>query len=206
LSTNTFIETDPHWTAASNAIMTSIAARLPSNIWVSAGSTTNYLPRTGGTMSGALNLGAQVVSNVAYIDFCNNDVSVGRGADGSYSGVALGLQANGSDSGVALGRQAQGTNYGVAAGRNATGDYYGAALGYLADGSVSGVAVGVSANGCSFGVAVGASAYGCNGGVALGWMANSYLSGVSVGQSANRLFTVWQLVKAPTAALMVMEA
>ena len=38
---------------------------------------TNYLPRTGGTMSGALNMGAQIVANVAHINFGPSGFSVG---------------------------------------------------------------------------------------------------------------------------------
>ncbi|MFT5474133.1 MAG: hypothetical protein ACI856_002469, partial [Kiritimatiellia bacterium] len=44
--------------AATNALITDIASKLPTNTWQDADSTTNYLPRTGGTMSGALTLPA----------------------------------------------------------------------------------------------------------------------------------------------------
>ncbi|MBI2440672.1 MAG: hypothetical protein HYV35_04795 [Lentisphaerae bacterium] len=72
--------------------------------WVYLGaSTTNYLPLTGGTMSGALNMGAQIVSNVAYIDFSADSVSVGRDANGFSSGVAVGWLANGFSNGAAVG-------------------------------------------------------------------------------------------------------
>ncbi|MBI2437599.1 MAG: hypothetical protein HYV36_02135 [Lentisphaerae bacterium] len=151
--------------------------------WVYLGnSTTNYLPLTGGTMSGALNMGAQIVSNVAYIDFDGNSVSVGRGADGISSGAAVGYQANGSGSGAALGREANGSDSGAAVGYMANGYYLGAAVGRQANGSY-GAAMGELADGANSGAALGRSANGYNG-VAVGYSANGYDTGVAVGMMA----------------------
>ncbi len=61
-----YAETDPVWAAASNAVAVDVAARLASNVWASADSTTNFLARTGGAMSGDLDMGGRVVTNAAY--------------------------------------------------------------------------------------------------------------------------------------------
>ncbi|MFH1477042.1 MAG: hypothetical protein ABIH24_06095 [Verrucomicrobiota bacterium] len=180
--------------------------------WVYLGtSTTNYLPLTGGTMSGTLNMGGQVVSNVAYIDFNGNSVSVGRGANGADNGAALGNAANGYNSGAAVGILANGysqgaamggsadgagngaalgvlaigTNYGAAMGREANGSDSGAAVGYQANGSSHGAAVGPEANGSDNGAVLGYQAKGTNNGVAVGSGANGSIEAVAVGNNAN---------------------
>ncbi|MFH0878079.1 MAG: hypothetical protein V2A34_00050 [Lentisphaerota bacterium] len=61
-----FTESDPVWTAESNAVAAAVNARLASNVWAAADATTNYVARTGGTLSGALNLGGQPVTNAVY--------------------------------------------------------------------------------------------------------------------------------------------
>jgi len=63
LPAGAYTETDPLWANASNAIVTNIEARLASNVWAAADSTTNYVVRTGGTMSGALNMQGNIITN-----------------------------------------------------------------------------------------------------------------------------------------------
>lgn len=48
-------------------VVASDALKLTSSHWASADSTTNYLPRTGGTMSGVLNMGASDLTNAANV-------------------------------------------------------------------------------------------------------------------------------------------
>lgn len=150
--------------------------------WVYLGnSTTNYLPLTGGTMSGALNMGAQIITNVAHIDFDGINVSVGRSANGTNYGVAVGYQANGSKYGAAMGYQANGFDNGAAVGREANGSDYGAAVGYQANGYNYGAAVGTEADGTFSGTAVGEAANGANYGVAIGMLASGANSNVAIG-------------------------
>ncbi len=51
-------ETDPVWAAASNAVQSNICAKLASNVWAQADSTTNYVRRTGDAIPGSLAVGA----------------------------------------------------------------------------------------------------------------------------------------------------
>jgi hypothetical protein len=211
IPTTSITENDPRWASASNAVMADINTRLASNVWAAADSTTNYLPRTGGTMSGTLNMGAQIVTNVSHIDFTGFDVAIGRAAnglnygaavgrqangyyysaalgymaDGSTYGAAIGYQANGASYGAAVGRDANGYSYGAAAGRQANGYRYGMAMGYLAKGTNYGAAVGHSANGSDGGAAVGDSADGSDGGAAVGASAKGFDNGAAVGYLAN---------------------
>ncbi|MBI2438631.1 MAG: hypothetical protein HYV36_07460 [Lentisphaerae bacterium] len=173
---NTSQSAIPAW-----AYLGDVAGLLASNVWATAGSTTNYLPRTGGTMSGALNMGAQIVSNVAYIDFSADSVSVGRGANGASSGAAVGFGANGNNESVAVGSSANGAAEGAAVGFNANGYSSGAAMGWYANGAGSGVGVGWSAVGTNYGTAIGPFANGAVTGVAVGASANGYDNGVAVG-------------------------
>jgi hypothetical protein len=188
------------------------ASTLAAPAWVYLGSsTTNYLPLTGGTMSGALNMGAQIITNVSHIDFSGFTVSVGNQANGDSIGAAVGQVANAYNYGAAVGRGANGAEKGAAVGYNAKGYYfgvglgdaangtnagaavgyvayavdYGAALGYLANGSISGAVVGCQANGFELGAVVGSSANGTGGGAALGCQANGYYYGAAVGKEAN---------------------
>lgn len=157
--------------------------------WVYLGnSTTNYLPLTGGTMSGALDMGAQIVTNVSYIDFNGNAVSVGRGANGSSGGAALGYLAEGYNNGAAVGRQANGTSSGAALGYLANGSFFGAALGDAAKGTNYGAAVGYAANGTNSGAALGRSANGSSDGAAVGYNANGSDRGAAMGRDANGSF------------------
>jgi hypothetical protein len=185
LSAGTYSEIDPRWASASNAIMGDIASRLVSNIWAAADSTTNYLPRTGGTMSGTLNMGGQSVTNVSQIGFNGNDVSVGRSANGYSYGAAMGNSANATNCGVALGYNANGSESGAVLGylANAYGD--GAAVGRGANGSVSGAAVGRSANASSYGASMGREANGYYHGAAMGLATIGTNYGVAMGDSAN---------------------
>ncbi|MBU4366751.1 MAG: hypothetical protein KKF10_06415, partial [Verrucomicrobia bacterium] len=185
LSAGAFTETDPLWASASNAIVADIATRLASNVWAAADSTTNYLAQTGGTMSGALNMGEQIITNVAHIDFNGNDVSVGRGANGSEYGAAVGRAAVGTNYGMAMGYQANGCNDGVAVGYQANGSVTGVAVGASANGYKDGVAVGYLAKGTNYGAAVGRNANGSSSGAALGYDANGYAAGAAMGRLAN---------------------
>jgi len=167
--------------------------------WVYLGnSTTNYLPLTGGTMSGVLNMGAQSISNVANISFYYAGVAVGYGANGSSYGAALGYYANGYSEGAAMGDSANGVNYGAAmgylansydhgaaVGYEAIGSFYGAAMGREANGNDHGMAVGYNSDGSSYGAAVGSAANGKSQGAAIGYQANGYLDGVAAGYEAN---------------------
>ena len=145
-----------------------------------------YLPCSGGTMSGALNMGEQMVTNVSHIDFNGNDVSVGRGANGdNEGGTAVGASADGGFGGTALGRLATGFSYGVAVGKRANGSDYGAVVGNNANGTNNGTAIGRTAIGSSTGVAVGASAKGCFCGVAVGYSTEATNYGVAIGYQAN---------------------
>jgi hypothetical protein len=180
LTGGAYPETDPRWSAVSNSITTDIASRLLSNVWAAAGSTTNYLARTGGTMSGALNLGGQIVTNVAHVDFNGNYVSVGRGANGSSLGAALGYLANSANAGAAVGNEANGAENGTAIGCLANAFSVGAVVGESADGTNYGAAVGYSANGCTYGAAIGRGANGYEYGSAIGYNANGH-KGVALG-------------------------
>jgi len=154
--------------------------------WVYLGtSTTNYLPLTGGTMSGAINMGGQIVSNVSHIDFIEYYVSVGRDANGTGEGAAVGRSANGAADGAALGYQANGYNSAAALGREANAWFLGAAVGYSANAVSYGAALGEDANALRCGVAVGSSTMGTNYGVAVGNEANGSITGVAVGAYAN---------------------
>ncbi|MBI2437833.1 MAG: hypothetical protein HYV36_03345, partial [Lentisphaerae bacterium] len=177
---NTSQSAIPAW-----AYLGDVAGLLASNVWAAAGSTTNYLPRTGGTMSGALNMGAQIVSNVAHIDFNADSVSVGRGANGASSGAAVGFGANGYNESVALGNSANGAAEGAAVGFNANANFSGAAMGWNANGFSNGVAIGSLASGVSNGVAIGWSANGPDYGVAIARAANGATYGAAVGYVAN---------------------
>jgi hypothetical protein len=66
LTNLSYTESDPLWAAASNAVATRIDARLASNAWAAADATTNYLPRTGGVLSGVLDAGGNSITNAAY--------------------------------------------------------------------------------------------------------------------------------------------
>ncbi|MCG2679875.1 MAG: hypothetical protein L6455_07900, partial [Kiritimatiellae bacterium] len=85
------------WVSASNGIVANIATRLVSNVWAAADSTTNYLARTGGTMSGALNMGARIdmqgniitnaiITNTTYY---GNGVGITNIVDAGVSGPNL---------------------------------------------------------------------------------------------------------------------
>ncbi|MBI2439872.1 MAG: hypothetical protein HYV35_00695 [Lentisphaerae bacterium] len=177
---NTSQSTIPAW-----AYLGDVAGLLASNVWAAAGSTTNYLPRTGGTMSGPINMGAQIVSNVAHVDFNADSVSVGRGANGASSGAAVGFGANGYNESVALGNSANGAAEGAAVGFSANANFSGAAMGWNANGFSNGVAMGSAASGVSNGVAIGWSANGPDYGVAIARMANGASYGAAVGYLAN---------------------
>ncbi|MFH1477044.1 MAG: HEPN domain-containing protein [Verrucomicrobiota bacterium] len=146
-----------------------------------------YLPVSGGTMSGALNMGGQVVTNVAHIDFDGEYVAVGWSANGSFFGAAVGYEANGYNCGAAMGWAANGSSDGSAVGLFANGKNYGAAMAYSAKGYDFGAGIGYAANGSSFGVAVGRSANGAQTNVAIGYQANA-LGGterIAIGHNVN---------------------
>ena len=97
LPAGAFTEADPLWVSASNGIVANIATRLVSNVWAAADSTTNYLARTGGTMSGALNMGARIdmqgniitnaiITNTTYY---GNGVGITNIVDAGVSGPNL---------------------------------------------------------------------------------------------------------------------
>jgi len=177
---NTSLTAAPTW-----SYLGDVTGLLSSNVWAAAGSTTNYLPRTGGTMSGALNMGAQIVTNVAYIDFNGDNVSVGRGANSSDHGTVVGRDAHGSVYGAVMGWSANGSESGAAVGSSANGYDHGTAIGSLANGSGFGAAVGQSANGYTYGAAIGYAAIGTNSGAAMGAYANGAQTNVAIGRSAN---------------------
>lgn len=134
-------EVDPKWTAASNGMQTQIDSKLASNTWAAANSTTNYMRRTGETMSGPLSVPTNVVFNYA----------ADRGM-GAYSMLTIGGGYS-----IEIGASANGYMLGTAIGGNANAYNQGAAVGYSANGA-GGAAVGNSANGFQ-GVAVGFNAF-----------------------------------------------
>ncbi len=146
-------EVDPKWTAASNGMQTQIDSKLSSNTWATANSTTNYVKRTGDSMSGPLTVTTNVLFNYA--------ADRGLGAFsmltiGGGSCLEIGVSANGYMLGTAIGASANGYNMGAALGNGANGAY-GAAIGYQANG-MQGAAVGRNANGGN-GVALGEQSY-----------------------------------------------
>jgi len=67
--TPVYVESDPVWGGVSNINATNVSARLASNVWDLSGSTTNYVARTGDTMTGDLlltNVGANASSIAVY--------------------------------------------------------------------------------------------------------------------------------------------
>jgi len=68
--------------AADATLTADIATRLVSNVWAAADSTTNYLPRTGGRMSGDLDIGGNRVTNATYY---GNGVGLTNVTAASYS-------------------------------------------------------------------------------------------------------------------------
>ena len=173
-----------------------LGAKLDSNTWASADSNTNYVRRTGDTMTGALTLDAP--GHDLVIDSPGNDILIGNSANGHSSGVAVGgaanaydygaavgLGANASSRGAAIGRSANGANYGAAAGWSANGYDHGAAVGYEAAASNYGSVVGYQANGVFAGSVVGAQANAWYGGAALGGVSDGSGLGVAAGYAAN---------------------
>jgi hypothetical protein len=59
LPAGAYTETDPFWRSVSNLF-------LLTSVWVRADSTTNYVRRTGDTMSGNLNMGGNVITNAIF--------------------------------------------------------------------------------------------------------------------------------------------
>ncbi len=89
-------------------------------------------------MTGPLNLGGNVLTNVQSIDMSTYDVQIGEGA----------LSYSSSAGSVAVGRSAT-ARYrvgGVAVGMEADGDYNGIAIGYQSDGQYSNIAIGYAAS------------------------------------------------------------
>ncbi len=58
-----YSETDPRWASASNGMQNQINAKLATSVWIAADSTTNYVRRTGDTMTGSLTIGAASDAN-----------------------------------------------------------------------------------------------------------------------------------------------
>ena len=146
-------EVDPIWKAASNAIQQQLNTKLATNIWATAGSTTNSLRKTGDTMTGTLSIQTNLsIScnydrgtgpyNILSISGGGN-VEIGGSANGYLNGVAVGGSANAYNQGVAVGLSANGMG-GVAAGYYANG-FQGVALGFNAfAGGINRTAIGTS--------------------------------------------------------------
>lgn len=195
--------------AADAALSNRVAAKLDSNVWANANSTTNFVARTGDTMSGPLRINADGGSVLA-IESDATDIRIGQGAEVQSESVAVGAQAQAKnaalavggaarsvDMGTALGYGADAVNESVAVGLKARAEHVGtcvgaysqapeagAALGYGADATHEGVAVGVKAQGFKQGVAVGMGAEGYGGGVAVGHISRGSEEAVAVGYQA----------------------
>jgi len=185
--------------AADAALSNQMAGKLESNYWAAADATTNYVKRTGDTMSGRLtiNVGA---GNILQMDNAGTGIQIGNAATALIHGVAVGYDANAYDSGAAVGSGARG-NHGVAVGVQANGEN-GVAVGGVAAGSSYGTAVGASSraanggaalgydnDGRDYGVAAGAQAVGRDFGVALGHTADAPFGGIAIGRLARAAMT-----------------
>ncbi len=124
-------------------------------------------------MSGNLNMGGQILTNVTSIDYAGSATAAGRGADARTFGTAVGSGAVASNRGAAVGYLTSGHTYGAALGRDARGEEYGAAVGYQAWGYNSGLAIGHYADGYAGGVALGVFANGARTNIAIGYRANA---------------------------------
>jgi len=193
-----FVESDPRWTAASNSVQTQLNAKLASNVWAAAGATTNYVRRTGDTMTGAFTINVGSAKEMV-IDSLGTNVAIGQSANGwgnavavgafanGYFGAAVGTLANAYWYGAALGHSATAKSYSVAIGEGSLSWSNGVAIGFVANGNIYGTAVGAGANGFDFGAALGYGAIGRNHGVAMGADAESSRTNIAIGASANAM-------------------
>jgi len=76
--------------ASDSALSNSVAAKLDSNAWAAADSTTNYLARTGGTMSGNLDMGGNSITNVSNSSIVFSDGTVLSAASAQNWNTAYG--------------------------------------------------------------------------------------------------------------------
>ena len=157
--------------------------------------TTNYVEKTGDSMSGALVI-TSGSENTLRLNSTGTNIAIGLDAyAGSYLGVgyglAIGYKANGAR-GQAVGYQANAYLDGTAFGNNSSADHYGVAFGYQAMADYSGAAFGYQANGgqymgSGYGAAFGYQANGANG-VAIGYQANGSGLGFAIGNNAYSRF------------------
>lgn len=168
---------------ADTSLSNQLATKLESNTWAAANSTTNFVRRTGDTMTGALTINAGPANDLV-ISSIGNSIMLGLSANGSNSGVAIGQDANGSDAGVAVGAAATGIGGGVGIGNDATGGVDGTAVGQFAFADNHGAAVGLGASGANLGVSVGYVARGADSGVGLGANSDGSNFGVGIGRLA----------------------
>jgi len=153
-----------------SVVVTGANAAFKWNTNAVAGGAGDFLADGSVPMTGSLQMGAQMITNVSHIDFDGDEVSVGRKAESGIYGTAVGWDADASTSGAVVGWATIGYESGVAIGRSANG-------------ANSGVAIGRSANGANSGVAIGRYAEGANYGVAVGYNSSAVSNSVAIGQS-----------------------
>ncbi|MFH0879018.1 MAG: hypothetical protein V2A34_04850, partial [Lentisphaerota bacterium] len=157
---------------------------------------TNFVKRSGDTMTGPLVIQAGAMENIS-IGGAGNGIVIGSGSTVDVYSVAVGNSANAATFSAVLGRLAQADAYGVGVGASAVGNASGVAVGYEAYGANSGVAlgyqtfahnygvaIGYTVNGYDHGVAVGNESGGTNYGVAVGYGSGGRHYGAAVGASA----------------------
>jgi hypothetical protein len=152
--------------AVSNfATIVSVVGKLDSNTWAAADSTTNFVRRTGDTMSGPL-----VTSELLYGPLLSGG-----------SNIAVGALANGNNFGVSVGWHGSGENYGAALGRSVAAYDFGAGVGAFCDAFDHGVSVGFYSFGVGYGVSLGQNSHGGYGGVSIGSWSMADYSNIAVG-------------------------
>ena len=148
---------------------------------------TNFIRKTGGTMTGPLTIDAGTLKNLE-ITSTGSAIMIGQSAAADGSGTAVGYQSDGHMSGAAIGYQSQGLVDGAALGYRANGGYSGAAVGREAVGQYWGTAVGRAANGYNRGVALGCAASAIDWGIAIGYASEAVSGGsnrVAIGNYAS---------------------
>jgi len=134
-----------------------------------------------------VDMGGFALTNILYLDFDGDHISIGQDADGEDFGFAIGYEAVGTNTGMAIGYQANGANDGIAIGRNPNGFWQGIAIGFLADGSYEGISIGQYANSFNQGISIGRRAYSVDHGVAIGRYANAVAYSVALGYAVTNL-------------------